>query len=94
MQILGTNLVWRAVDDLICGQDSVFDQPSDDVIGHTEFLCRLGHGAIRAILVGGEVTMDAIDPADRGDAFGVPGLALASQTYCNWIRVPGSACRS
>ena len=79
IEITGADLIWGARDDLLGGEDAVFDQTPNPVIGDAELVRGLGHRQPFAILLGRAVGVDVIHPPHRADTVCGPGLALAGR---------------
>ena len=76
MKVCNLDLPRRSGNDLPGGQLSHLDQTPDDMTGDAELLRGFEHGAPNAVLVGGEMGVNAVHAADRADPLGRPGLVL------------------
>jgi len=76
LEVGGADLVRRAGDDLVGGEDSVLDEPADVMVRNAERRCGFRHRYPFAVLFSGTVGMDPAHPAHRADAVCGPGFSL------------------
>ena len=79
LQVGSPDLIRSPRYDLLGGKDAVADQPSDAVVCDPERRSGLGHRQPFAVLLGGTVGVNAVDPAHRADTVRGPGLALTGR---------------
>ena len=79
LKVGGPDLVRRASDDLLCRQNSGFDQPADAMARNPTLLRGLSQGQPGPALLGGEIGVDTSHAPDRSDTVRRPGFALAGR---------------
>jgi transposase len=79
LKVGGPDLVRRASDDLLCRQNSGFDQPADAMARNPTLLRGLSQGQPGPVLLGGEIGVDTSHAPDRSDTVRRPGFALAGR---------------
>jgi len=81
-QIGHLDLERRAGHDLFGGENLALDQAPDDVRSDAQFLGGFPHRQPLAILLGGTVGVDVVDPSEVTDPLRIPRFSLArSQTH-------------
>jgi transposase len=79
LKVGGPDLVRRASDDLLCRQNSGFDQPADAMARNPTLLRGLSQGQPGPVLLGGAIGVDTSHAPDRSDTVRCPGFALAGR---------------
>jgi len=77
VEIIGTDLVRRATNNLLGRQHACLDEAAYPVVCDAQGFRSFGHGQPGAILFRGPVGVDATHAPDRGDTVGRPGFALS-----------------
>jgi hypothetical protein len=76
LQVVGTDLVRSAWDNLLGGEDAGLDEPADAVVRNFERRGCLGHREPLAVLLGRTVGMNSVHPAHRADTVRSSGFSL------------------